>query len=319
VPRATAELHAGISELHCEFDELATATQHLQTSTALGMRAAPLTEHRHRWFVAMARVRDAEGEPDGAIELLDQAEHQYLRGFFPEVRPIAALKARVRIRHGRLAEGVEWARSCGLSAAGDLSYLREFEHITLARLLIAQYRLRPAGSILGDALGLLHRLLQAAEASGRHGSTYEILVLQALALEAQGNRSLALVPLERALLEAGPEGYVRLFLDEGAPMAALLHGAGQQGIAPALTGRLLRAFGTIRGESIIRDPLSESISQRELQVLRLLNTPLSGPEIARELFVSVNTLRTHTKHIFAKLDVNSRRAAVHEAKGRGLI
>ncbi|MDQ0820990.1 LuxR family maltose regulon positive regulatory protein [Arthrobacter sp. V4I6] len=322
VPRATAELHVGFSELRREFDDLESATQHLQTSTALSRRAAPLTEHGYRWFVAMARVREVEGNLEGAIESLDQAERLYLRGFFPEVRPIAALKARVRIRQGMVPEGLEWARSCGLSAAGDLSYLREFEHITLARLLIAQYRLRPAESTIGEALGLLLRLLHAAEASGRNASTYEILVLQALALQAQGKRSPALVPLERALVEAGPEGYVRLFLDEGAPMAALLHEAGQQGIAPAFTGRLLRAFGKVGKETVtaaIPEPGSEGLSRRELHVLRLLDTPLSGPEIARELFVSVNTLRTHTKHIFAKFEVNSRPEAVRYGKERGLI
>jgi LuxR family maltose regulon positive regulatory protein len=322
VPRATAELHVGFSELECEFDALESATEHLQTSTALGRRVAPLTEHGYRWFIAMARVREAEENPEGAIESLDQAERLYLRGFFPEVRPIAALKARVRIRQGQLLDGWEWARSCGLSAAGDLSYLREFEHITLARLLIAQHRLRPAETTIDEAVGLLHRLLQAAEASGRNASVYEILVLQALTLAAQGKRLPALVPLGRALVEAGPEGYVRLFLDEGAPMADLLHEAARQGIAPTFTGRLLRAFG---GEEIetttgtAAAALLEGLSRRELEVLRLLDTPLSGPEIARELFVSVNTLRTHTRHIFAKLEVNGRPAAVRYGKERGLI
>ena len=322
VPRATAELHAGLSELECEFDALESATQHLQTSTALGRRVAPLTEHGYRWFIAMARVREAEENPDGAIESLEEAERLYLRGFFPEVRPIAALKARVRIRQGQLPDGWEWARSCGLSAAGELSYLREFEHMTLARLLLAQYRLRPAESTLDEAVGLLHRLLRAAEASGRNASAYEILVLQALALAAQGKSLPALVPLGRALEEAGPEGYVRLFLDEGAPMADLLHEARQQGIASGFTGRLLRAFGKGDDETVAAatpDPVAAGLSRRELEVLRLLGTPLSGPEIARELFVSVNTLRTHTKHIFAKLEVNGRPAAVRHGKDRGWI
>jgi LuxR family maltose regulon positive regulatory protein len=120
-----------------------------------------------------------------------------------------------------------------------------------------------------------------------------------------------------------PEGHVRLFLDEGAPMAALLRDAQQQGIAPNHVGRLLRALATSGARSVTAPPVPypavEALSARELQVLRLLDSPLSGPEIARKLFVSLNTLRTHTKHIFAKLEVNNRAAAVRQAKERSLL
>lgn len=321
-PRATAELHVGLSELCREFGDLESAARHLQISTDLGRHVTPLTEHAYRWFIATAGVREAEGDPDGALEFLDQAQLRYLRGFFPEVRPIPALKARVLIRQGRLSEGREWARSCGVSPVGELSYLREFEHLTLVRLLISQCRLQPAEKSLREAGELLVRLLEAAEAAGRHGSTYEILLLQALVLEAQGQRALALVPLERALVEAGPEGYIRLFLDEGVPLARLLGEAARQGIAPAHTALLLRARET-RGHQAKAggspDPLTEGLSKREVEVLGLLSSSLSGPEIARELFVSVNTLRTHTKRIFTKLEVNSRPEAVRQGKDRGLI
>lgn len=322
VPQGTAELHAGISELHRQFGELETANQHLQASADLGERAA-LTENRYRWFVSMARLREAQGKPEDAIELLGEAERLYLRGFVPEVRPIAAVKARIRIVQGRLPEARGWATEQGLSATDELSYLREFEHITLARLLIAQHRNLGAEDTIRQAATLLDRLLEAAEGSGRNGSANEILILQALAQEAQGHRPLALVSLERALVQTAPEGYIRLFLDEGAPMAALLRAVQPHGIAADHRRRLLHAFATAPGESLTvsRDAASslEILSQRELQVLRLLDTEMTGPEIARELFVSVNTLRTHTKHIFAKLDVNSRVTAVRSAKERGLI
>ena len=322
VPRGTAELHVGISELHREFGELGTAVHHLQVSAALGERAA-LPENRYRWFVAMARVREAEGDPEGAIELLNQAELLYLRGFVPEVRPIAAMKARIRIVQGQLPAAQDWSRGRRLSATDDVSYLREFEHVTLTRLLIAQYRVHRLESMIREVVGLLDRLLEAAEASGRTGSMNEILVLQALAREAEGNRPLALLSLEQALVQTGPEGYVRLFLDEGEPMAALLRNARQQGVAPDRAGLLLRALAASEGESSTTPPVPgrvvEALSTRELQVLGLLKTELTGPEIARELFVSINTLRTHIKHIFAKLEVNSRGAAVRMAKEKGLI
>jgi LuxR family transcriptional regulator, maltose regulon positive regulatory protein len=312
----------GYSELCREFGDLESAAGHLQTSKELGRHVAPLTEHSYRWFVAMAGVQEAEGDMAGAVESLDQAQLLYLRGFFPEIRPIPALKARIAIRQGRLSEGWAWARSTGLLAVGELSYLREFEHLTLARLLIAQYRVLPEGKTIQEAADLLVRLLEAAEAAGRNGSIYEILVLQALALESQGQPALALVPLERALAEAGPEGYVRLFLDEGAPLAPLLAEAAGKGTAPARAALLLRSLEAVEPRTPIRRtaaPQVEDLSKRELEVLRLLGSSLSGPEIARQLFVSVNTLRTHTKRIFTKLEVNSRREAVRHGKEQGLI
>ena len=206
----------------------------------------------------------------------------------------------------------------GLSDHDELCYLQEFKHITLARVLLAQYKSRRAEHSPLDAMRLLQRLLQAAEAGGRTGSVIEILVLQALAHQMQGDVPAALAPLERALTLAEPEGYVRLFVDEGEPMAELLERMRPTGRGPgAYIDRLLAACGRSAGpqpslhpSSFIPHPLPEPLSQRELDVLRLLGTDLSGPDIARELMVSLNTLRTHTKNIYDKLGVNNRRAAV---------
>ena len=138
------------------------------------------------------------------------------------MRPISALKARIWVTQGRLIEALAWARERSLSVDDELSYLREFEHITLARVLIARYKNDPVDGSIHEAMGLLERLLHAAEAGGRIGSIVEILMLQALAHEAQGNIPPALLSLERALTLAEPEGYVRIFVDEGEPMAELL-------------------------------------------------------------------------------------------------
>ena len=135
---------------------------------------------------------------------------------------------------GQAGRSPGWAREQGLSVDDDLSYLREFEHITLARVLIARYKSDRVDGSIHEAMGLLERLLQAAEEGGRMGSVIEILVLQALAHQAQGNISLALAPLERALALAEPEGYVRIFVDEGPPMAALLQEAAQAWYRPEL-------------------------------------------------------------------------------------
>ena len=165
VLRGTADMHVGMSELHRERDDLHAATQHLLTSQELGEHAG-LPQNRYRWRVAMARVREAEGDLAGALDLLDEAERLYVSDFFPNVRPVPALKARVRIAQGRLGEALGWAREQGLSADDDLSYLREFEHITLARVLLARHEGERAERSVHEATRLLERLLLAAEAGG---------------------------------------------------------------------------------------------------------------------------------------------------------
>jgi LuxR family maltose regulon positive regulatory protein len=308
VLRGTADMYVGLSALHRERNDLRVARDLLLRSQELGERAA-LPQNPYRWRVAMARVREAEGDLAAADDLLGEAERLYVGDFSPDVRPVAASRARVWVAQGRTAEALGWVRQQGLSTEDDLSYLREFEHITLARVLLARGDTEPA-------LALLQRLLGAAESGGRTGSVIEILLLQALAGERTGAD--ALVPLVRALELAEPEGYVRLFLDEGPPMATLLDAAAERGLAVPYAHQLLACFGR-RDDDPAAPPIVDPLSRRELDVLRLLATELSGPEIAREFVVSLHTVRTHTKNIYAKLGVNSRRAAVRRADELGLL
>ena len=329
VLQGTAELYMGLSGLYRERGDLEGAREHLLRGEALGEQAS-LPGFEYLWCVARARIKEAQGDLDGALDLLDEAERLYRRTPLPDVRPIAALKTRVWVAQGRLAEALGWVREQGLSVDDDLTYLREFEHLTLVRVLIARYKSNRADrSIINEAVGLLSRLLPAAEEGGRAGSVIEILVLQALAHEAQGDIPLALVPLSRALTLAEPEGYVRLFVDEGTPMAQLLREAAARGIMPDYTSKLLAASSPPRPlasspprrspTSPSPQPLIEPLSQRELDVLRLLKTELSGPEIARQLVIALSTVRTHTKRIYSKLNVNNRRAAVKRATELDLI
>jgi LuxR family maltose regulon positive regulatory protein len=187
-------------------------------------------------------------------------------------------------------------------------------------------------------MGLLERLLKAAEQGKRMGSVIEILVLQALAHHAQGDISRALYPLGRALNLAEPQGYVRIFVDEGPPMTLLLKQLCRKGVAVDYVAKILAACETTDGRrlptageppdralsssSVSRRPSSalvEPLSKRELEVLRLLGTELNGPEIARELGVALTTMRTHTQNIYGKLGVNNRRAAVRCAEELDLI
>ena len=316
--RGMADMYVGMSEIERERNNLSAATQHLMNSNELGSLAG-LPQNPYRRCLALARLRAIEGDLDGALDLLTEAERLYLGDFSPNVRPVAAFRTRVWIVQGRLSEAFGWVREQNLTVKDDFSYLREFEHITLARILLAQYKRDRTGHVMLDAIGLLERLLKAAEEGGRTGSVIEILILLALAHQLQGDIPAALTALERALTLAEPEGYVRIFVDEGHPISLLLEKATKHGIAPNYVHQLLRAFGKAEDRARVEQGLIEPLSERELEVLRLLGTDLDGPDIASELIVSLNTLRTHTKNIYTKLGVNNRREAVRRAEELGLL
>ena len=325
--RGAADMHVGMSALYFERNELNTAEQHLLKSKELG-ELNELLKNPYRWRVTKAQIREAQGDLDGALELLDEAESQYMGDCSPNVRPIQALKARVWVKQGELEKALDWAREWKLSIEEDPSYLREFEQITFAKILLSQYQNDHSTSSLHDATGYLERLLKAADEGGRMGSAIEILILQALAHQMHEDIPAALTSLERALKLAEPEGYMRIFLAEGASMAELIREIDLRGILPNYTRKLLSAFevsdqGTDVESLPFAEPAStsliEALSQRELDILRLFKTELSGPEIAQELVIALSTVRTHTKSIFSKLNVNSRRAAVKRAIELGLI
>lgn len=311
------DLHVGLADVLVEQGELDAAGEHLRVAKELG-ESSSLLENRHRWYAAMARLRRAEGDLDAAVELLEQAEQLYLPGFFPDLRPVPAQRARVRIAQGRLADAWQWAREHQVRQVDNPSYLDEFGQLTLVRLLLAQDRAEADPGLLAEADARLDRLVPAATSGGRGGSLVEIGLLQALVADGRGDRAEAVSHLGAALEAGVPVGYVRLFLDEGEPMTRLLEAAARQPTAGDHARRLAdAAYREAAAHPRAAD--AEGLSEREVEVLRLLATTLSGPEIAARLFVSVNTLRTHTKHIFTKLDVNTRRAAVSRAADLGLL
>jgi LuxR family maltose regulon positive regulatory protein len=321
------DLHVGLADILRERGELDAADQHLQTARDLG-DSASLPENRYRWYAAMAGLLRARGELDAAVAMLELAERTYLPGFFPDTAPLVATTARLRIAQGRLAEAWDWAHEHRVTANDVPSYVAEYNLLTLARLLLAESRADDDPTGIEAAGGLLDRVLDAAQVAERDGSIFETLVVRAVAHHARGDLDAALADLGRALVDGAPAGYVRLFLDEGPTVDALLRTLVDRADLPGSqnAAELIRLTQDDAERQPPRDvetqdarPGGEGLSDRELEVLGLLATDLTGPEIAQRLYVSVNTLRSHTKHIFTKLDVNTRRAAVQRASDLGLL
>ena len=309
--RGAADMHVGLSLLAIERNDLDTAVAHLRASAELDEHMG-LPQHPYRWRVARARLHEAQGDLDTALELLTQAEARYNTDYLPRVRPVAASRARLEIKRGDLDAGLRWANAQGLSSHDELSYVREFEHITLAGVLLAVGSADP----VEQATGLLRRLLTAAEHGRRDGSVIDILVLLALAQWEAGDDAGATTSLRRALALAEPHGYVRTFLDADPALTDLLRQLAGSGDGQAAAILASARTAPSRRRSVAIDP--DGLSDRELDVLRLLRSDLSGPEVARQLHVSLNTLRTHTKHIYTKLGATNRREAVTRAAELGL-
>ncbi len=317
--RGTADMHVGIASVLVERDDRAAAAAQLASCERLGEHNG-LPQHPYRWRVAAARLREANGDLDGALELLDAADRVYNGDYSPNVRPVRSVRARLRLRRGELSEADAWAQEAELSADDELSYLREHEHVTLARLLLARHRNGIGAGSVQQVIALLERLQIAAERGGRNGTLIEVLVLRALAHQAGRDMPAALEALHHAMKLAEPQGYVRVFADEGPAVATLLKALVRKDVDSGYVRRLVNATTRAgRPAPAGTGEFAEPLSDREFDVLRLLATDLDGPDIARQLHVSLNTMRTHSRNIFRKLQVNNRRAAVRQALKQGLL
>jgi LuxR family maltose regulon positive regulatory protein len=323
--RGAADLHVGLAGVLRERDELDAARGHLDVVGALGPGAG-LPQNRHRALVVDALIRAAQGDTDAAVGLLDEAEQHYVADYFPDVRPVAAVRATVQARAGRVVDARRWVLASGVGTDGEPTYLREAEHLALVRVLLAEHRAGGDRAVLAGADPLLAGLLVAAEAGGRAGSVLEVLAVQALVKHGRGDDAGALHILDRAVRLAAHEGHIRVLADEGAPMVTLLRLLAERRGAHPYT-RVLHAAAerTAAGRPIAPERPGRSpeavvppLTARERDVLRLLRGDLGGPEMARELGLSLNTLRTHTRNVYAKLGVQSRRAAVRRADELGL-
>jgi LuxR family maltose regulon positive regulatory protein len=321
--------HVGAAEVLYERDQLHAAHTHATKAVALSRQLA-YTQPLATGLGLLALIRQAQGDPAGALEAIGQAQRV---GLSPQVvallNPVPVWRVRLLLARGEVAEAERWAEERGLGAKDEPSYPREGEYLVLARLLLAQQR-------PDQALGLLERLHAQAIAQGRTGSVVEVAALQALALAAAGDQAAGLTALAEALALAGPEGYVRVFVDEGAPMARLLArlATGQRTgelaapamVPPVYLDRLARAFHPGRRAAAPTTPqlagvagLVEPLSDRELEVLGLLAAGRSNQQIANELVVVLDTVKKHVGHILDKLGAANRTQAVARARALGLL
>jgi len=313
-------VYLGTADVLYEWNELAAAEQHVREALALGEPGGYLGLLING-YTLLARIRQACGDVQGAhqaIHKLEQAVQQ--RDLLQtSVQEIAAYRAWFSLMEGNLRASACWAQTIEPDPDDRLDTLREFQWITLVRVLLAQGR-------PDEARPLLERLLHTAEAEGRMGKVIEILALQALMWQACGDTAGALAALKRALALAEPEGYIRTFVDEGAPMARLLYQAASRGIAPKYVSELLASFDASEhgrvGETLpypCTQPLIEPLTPREVEVLRLIAAGLMNQEIANQLFISVATVKRHITNIYSKLGVSHRTQALTRAQELSLL
>ena len=323
----TGPAHVGLAQVLYERGELTAALDHATRGVTLCQQLT-FTQSLATGLAVVARIRHAQGDAAGALAAMGEAGRA---GLSPQVitllNPVPALRARLLLAQGDVYAAAQWTTAAGLSPDDEPGYPREPEYLVLARVLLAQ-------NDPGAALALLERLHAAAVSQDRAGSVIEIGALRALALAAAGEETAAVDALAGALTLACPQGYVRVFADEGPPMAALLGAlvAAQRaeqaarGVPLGCLARVLRAFGgkdamegSRRGAAAVVPGLVGQLTARELEVLALLAEGAPNPRIAEQLVVSLDTVKKHVSHLLGKLGAANRTEAVARARQLGLI
>ena len=320
--------YAGLAEVAYQRNELDRALEYVTQGIALS-RSFVYTMPLAAGLATLAWIRQAGGDPAGALAAMDEAV-QATPGPPGLLNPIPARRARLLVAQGDLGGAARWTQENGLGADDEPNYAREPGHLVLARVLLAQDR-------PGPALALLDRMHAMAAAQARVGSLIEIGALRALGLAAGGEEAAAVAELAQALTLACPQGYVRVFADEGPPMAALLarliaaqrSGSGFGAVAEVPLGclaRLQRALGAQdvapgggRSRAAAVPGLVEQLTGRELEVLQMLAAGRSNQAIASQLVITLDTVKKHVSHVLGKLGAANRTEAVTRSRELGLI
>jgi len=271
--------------------------------------------------ICLMRISFSKGDISGAIDTIQEMEKWALES---KVQPfyrdlISVWQTRIWLVQDNMEAATQWAHEHEKNIDGGIPFLREIENIVLARVYIAQGR-------LDEAIDLLQHLRESAEMGGRISKAIEIMILQSLSYQARDETDQAVSVLEKALCLAKPEGFIRIFVDEGPPMARLLYKALENGISPEYVQRLLAAFPVAESgeDTSTKGPVDQSglidpLSEREIEVLQMIANGLTNQEISDRLFLSVHTVKTHTRNIYGKLGAHHRTEAVVKAKAFGIL
>ncbi len=276
-----------------------------------------LADWPYRWNVGRARV--LENDWGAALDLLEEAKSLYVRNPVPNARPVGAMIADLHLRRGSIDAAGRWARSYETERTSDPGFLDEYEEMVYAKTCAAESIANASSAArLESAFRRVQIVSRSARNQDRVGSEIEISIVRTVLADLLGRERDAREAAVAALTLAAPERWIRPFLEAPSRFRIYLD-------APELGADAAR-FALLIKDTLLEQSVSDEVqshrfglSNRELEVLAALDSDLSGPEIAASLFVSLNTFRTHTKSIFAKIDVNSRLAAVRKAKDRGII
>ena len=332
----------GLGDLNREWNQLDEAEEILGQGVMQARSYISDGEAMMRGYQSLARLKQVRGDTQGAMATLDEFTKMAQEYHFADevLTSVGAVRAWLELMAGNVAAAARWADTRGITTADDLSYPREREYLTLARLAIRSGRHAADKDGAQQALQLLERLAAAAQAGGRMGSLIETLVLKAIALDTIGDRSEALRSVEQAITLACPEGYMRVFLDEGETIRPLLAVFVRTSLGPtptkkqhngsaallAYADRLVAAFpggadtATENGIQRVAHPsLPEPLSDRELDVLRLIAAGASNAVISETLNIALSTVKRHAGNLYGKLGVNSRTQAIVRSQPLGLL
>ncbi|MGJ3240733.1 MAG: LuxR C-terminal-related transcriptional regulator [Anaerolineae bacterium] len=314
--------YVGLGALYLEWNDLETAKQQISIG-AKQLSRALIGFDAYRLKTVLAQIYMVEGHYDDAMSLLTEAKKDFKAGTAPNILSPESLRARFLLKQGRLDDVLDWIQQHKLSTQDALKFSNEFDHMTLARVKLAQYLQQPDEKELTDLLNFLERLRQSAEEGGRVGRVLEIIVLQSLAYQSSGHMQDALRYIQETLKLAEPEGYVRLFIDEGLPMRDLLSASLTDGAAAPYILSLLQQMSAMDDSDTTplsaNELLIEPLSNREMDVLELVAKGLTNQAIADELFIAVSTVKKHINNILGKLGVDNRTQAVKRASELNIL
>ncbi|MCK5430735.1 MAG: HTH domain-containing protein, partial [Anaerolineales bacterium] len=322
---AACEAMLGLGKVFWERYELDTASKYLLDGIELSKRWREVTDIDS--YVILANIKQSLGDEYGALHMIKKAQRLAIHTVTTDTdnKYVDSQEAFLFLRQGNLQAVERWVTARGLEEillekdlveTGNLGadVLLRYELIVYARYLIAKKR-------FDEALNLLKKLLPSMKRLGHQSKIFEIQILISIGLQAQGKIDEAVSSINSVLASAEQEEFRRIFLDEGVLLSDLINESISRGFESQFAKQLLDSFtGKREGSQLEKGiDLIEPLSEREIEVLRLLKSELSAPEIADRLHITVSTVRTHIKNIYSKLGVHSRFEAVSKARGLYLI